>query len=107
VERPGDFVGHSLSVSDIVALKLDGKVSYHYCDSIGFKELPDFRPDNPLRNAEMSTEDDYGMIDGIINNGRREETVAKSSRPSILAQLRDLKPETKTSTKTKKTEKER
>ena len=107
VERPGDFVGHSLSVSDIVALKLDGKVSYHYCDSIGFKELPDFRPDNPLRNAEMSTEDDYGMIDGIINNGSREETVAKSSRPSILAQLRDLKPETKTSTKTKKTEKER
>lgn len=27
-ERPGDFVGHSLSVSDIVALKQDGKVSY-------------------------------------------------------------------------------
>ena len=26
-ERPGDFVGHSLSVSDIVALKQDGKVS--------------------------------------------------------------------------------
>ena len=107
VERPGDFVGHSLSVSDIIALKLDGKVSYHYCDSIGFKELSDFKKDNPLRNAEMSTEDDYGMIDGIINNGRREESVAKSTRPSILAQLRDLKPETKTSTKTKKTEKER
>lgn len=108
VERPGDFVGHSLSVSDIVAVKQDGKVSYHYCDSIGFKELPDFKkPDNYLKSAEMSTEDDYGMIDGVINNGRREETVAKSSRPSILAQLRDLKPETKTSMKTKKTEKER
>ncbi len=107
VERPGDFVGHSLSVSDIVALKLDGKVSYHYCDSIGFKELPNFKPDNPLRNAEMSTEDDYGMIDDLINNGRREDSVEKSTRPSILAQLRDLKPETKTSTKTKKIEKER
>ena len=34
-ERPGDFVGHSLSVSDIVALKQNGKVSYHYCDKIG------------------------------------------------------------------------
>ena len=108
VERPGDFVGHSLSVSDIVALKLDGKVSYHYCDSIGFKELPDFKkPDNPLRNAEMSTEDDYGMIDGVINNGRREDSVAKSTRPSILAQLRDLKPERNPSMKPKKTEKER
>ena len=107
-ERPGDFVGHSLSVSDIVALKLDGKVSYHYCDSIGFKELPDFKkPDNYLKSAEMSMEDDYGMIDGIINNGRREETVAKSSRPSILAQLRDLRPERNPSMKPKKTEKER
>lgn len=107
-KHPGDFVGHSLSVSDIIALKLDGKVSYHYCDSIGFKELHDFKkPDNSLKSAEMSTEDDYGMIDGIINNGGREDSVAKSLRPSILAQLRDLKPETKTSTKTKKTEKER
>ena len=69
-DRPTDFTGHSLSVSDIVALKLDGEVSYHYCDSVGFKELPSFqRPENYLKAAEMSVEDDYGMIDGIINNG--------------------------------------
>lgn len=76
-ERPGDFVGHSLSVSDIVALKQDGKVSYHYCDSMGFQELPAFqKPENYLRAAEMSMEDDYGMIDGIINNGPKQPTVA-------------------------------
>ena len=76
-ERPGDFVGHSLSVSDIVALKQDGKVSYHYCDSMGFQELPAFqKPENYLKAAEMSMEDDYGMIDGIINNGSKQPTVA-------------------------------
>ena len=76
-ERPGDFVGHSLSVSDIVALKQNGKVSYHYCDSMGFQELPAFqKPENYLKAAEMSMEDDYGMIDGIINNGPKQPTVA-------------------------------
>ena len=76
-ERPGDFAGHSLSVSDIVALKQDGKVSYHYCDSMGFQELPAFqKPENYLKAAEMSMEDDYGMIDGIINNGPKQPTVA-------------------------------
>ena len=46
--------------------------------------------DNPLRTAEMTIEDDYGMIDGIINNGRRDETLAK---PSIREPLEDAKRE--------------
>ena len=69
-DRPVDFTGHSLSISDIIALKQDGVVSYYYCDSIGFKELPDFGKENPLRNAEMLLEDDASMYDGIINNGK-------------------------------------
>ena len=72
-----DFHSPSLSVSDIVAIKQDGKVSCHYCDSVGFTEIPGFLPDNPLKNAEMMLEDDYGMIDGIINNGPKELTVAQ------------------------------
>lgn len=28
--------------------------------------------DNPLRTVEMNQEDDYCMIDGVINNGRRQ-----------------------------------
>lgn len=94
LNRPGDFTGHSLSVSDIVALKQYGVVSYHYCDSIGFKELPDFRQENYLKAAEMSTEDDYGMIDGIINNGKQPtvaelEQQAKSGQPLSLMDLAD------------------
>ena len=76
-EHPADYRHPSMSVSDIVAIKRDGKVSCHYCDSFGFAEVPGFLPDNPLKNAEMAVEDDYGMIDGIINNGPKEPTVAQ------------------------------
>ncbi len=71
LQKPADFHSPSMSVSDIVAIKQDGKVSYHYCDSVGFTQIPGFLPENPLKNAEMAVEDDYGMIDGIINNGVR------------------------------------
>ena len=40
--RPLDYHGHSLSVSDVIMLNQDGKISAHYVDSIGFKELPGF-----------------------------------------------------------------
>ena len=85
LERPEDFYGHSLSVSDIVALKVDGVVTAHYVDRFGWQELHGFLSDEPLRNAEMLLEDDYGMIDGIINNGKREPD---RERPSVLEQLR-------------------
>ena len=93
LKKPVDFHSPSLSVSDIVAIKQDGKVSCHYCDSVGFTEIPGFLPDNPLKNAEMAVEDDYGMIDGIINNGVKESTVAeleqqaRSGQPISLMDL--------------------
>ena len=87
IDRPEDFKGHSLSVSDIVALKVGGVVSCHYVDSIGFAELPDFiRRENHLKNAEMAMEDDYGMLDGVINNGKAPAT---EERSSVLAQLKE------------------
>lgn len=142
VDRPADFTGHSLSVSDIVVLHQNGKDTAHYCDRAGFSEVPEFlqpaqksreiteriqtprgsfylcgmtreqmeadgygfhhasedgkylimangtqayavradapEKDNPLRTAEMTLEDDYGMIDGVINNGRRGEELEKA-----------------------------
>ena len=60
-------------------------------------------PENPLRTAEMTLEDDYGMIDGIINNGRRGEELEKAQaearrttpekKPSIRERLKDAKRE--------------
>ena len=93
LEKPVDYHSPSMSVSDIVAIKQDGKVSCHYCDSVGFTQIPGFLPENPLKNAEMAVEDDYGMIDGIINNGVKEPTVAeleqqaRSGQPISLMDL--------------------
>lgn len=145
IDRPEDFHGHSLSVSDVVVFHQDGKDTAHFCDSAGFTEVPQFlepapvpdncltgetirtprgsfhltdmtkeqmvaagygfhhasddgrynimadgtrafaiaaeqarEKDNPLRTAEMTLEDDYGMIDGVINNGRRGEELEKA-----------------------------
>lgn len=209
IDRPKDFTGQSLSVSDIVALKRNGLISYHYCDWAGYKELDYFKPqdsyppaveqilaapepdpycnrnemldfgytdqsmypistdfalelmerdvpvymlyadnteamafdtedlamhqgfvgvakedwaevkdnpdivaikrhfavdylqdknedrirqlsqNNPLRNAEMALEDDYGMIDGIINNGKAPgKDESKDKKPSVMEQLK-------------------
>ena len=167
VDRPADFKGHSLSVSDIVVLHQDGKDTAHYCDRAGFSEVPEFlqpaqksreiteriqtprgsfylcgmtreqmeadgygfhhasedgkylimangtpayavradapEKDNPLRTAEMTLEDDYGMIDGVINNGRRGEELEKArehaertqpeKKPSIRERLAAAKQE--------------
>ena len=175
INRPADFKGHSLSVSDIVVLHQDGKDTAHYCDRFGFSQVPEFlqperaaevtiptpdqmatqerintprgsfcvtnmtreqmevagygvhhqsddgkylimgngtrafavlaeqpEKDNPLRTAEMTLEDDYGMIDGVINNGRRGEELEKAQeyaerttpeKPSIRERLEDAKRE--------------
>ena len=93
IRRPEDFRGHSLSVSDIVALKQNGVISCHYIDTVDFKEVPGFlQPENYLKNAEMAMEDDYGMIDGIINNGPRKavaelEEQSKTGMPISLLEL--------------------
>lgn len=61
----------------------------------GFQQIIGFLNANPLKNAEMSMEDDYGMIDGIINNGPKEPTVAqleqqaRSGQPISLMDLAD------------------
>ena len=93
LEKPVDFHSPSMSVSDIVALKQNGVVSCHYVDSVGFQQIPGFLPENHLKNAEMTVEDDYGMIDGVINNGSKEPTVAqleqqaRSGQPISLMDL--------------------
>ena len=108
-EHPADYRHPSMSVSDIVAIKRDGKVSCHYCDSFGFAEVPGFLPDNPLKNAEMAVEDDYGMIDGILNNGQRQppQRELPEKRKSVVEQLKSQpKPEHKKTSPKKSAERE-
>ena len=91
LQHPADYHSPSMSVSDIVALKQDGVVSCHYVDRVGFQQISGFLPDNPLKNAEMTVEDDYGMIDGILNNGQRQpppQPERQEKRRSVVEQLK-------------------
>ncbi|WP_347561827.1 YodL domain-containing protein [Faecalibacterium sp. OM04-11BH] len=51
--RPMDYHGHSLSVSDVILLNQAGKISAHYVDSIGFRELSGFQ-DKQERSSVLS-----------------------------------------------------
>ena len=134
LDRPADFTGHSLSVSDVVVLNRSGKEEAHYCDSFGFTPVPEFflqrekqltprelltgesiqtprgsflvtdmsreqleaagygfhhqsedgkylimgngtdafaipaQQESPIKAAEMTTEQNYNVIDGVLNN---------------------------------------
>ena len=93
LDHPEDFKGHSLSVSDIVAICEKGTVSCYYYNSSCFQELPGLIPENYLKNAEMLLEDDYGMIDGVVNNGTKDrkekKPKIKDEKTSVVEQLKN------------------
>lgn len=105
INHPADFRGHSLSVSDMVALKTNGKLSFHYVDSYGFAEQANFLPQkNYIETAEKSTEQNYNQIDGIMNNQPAEvglEQTIKAGRQisglDIVSPLKDEKKDKRTS----------
>ena len=82
IQRPADFTGHSLSVSDVVVLNDGSTVKAYYVDSIGFAELPDFFKE---RNMDLQKENllneklqEIEIFDksGLFSNGRlRDEDV--------------------------------
>ena len=74
---------------DIVATSTRFAVSYQRDVQAGVVKPP-VLPENHLRAAEMSLEDDYGMIDGIINNGKAPGTKEqpKEKKPSVIDQLK-------------------
>ena len=98
--HPKDFHGRSMSVSDVVALTVNGQTSCYYTNSISFIKLPSFlSPENSLRNTEMLMEDDYNMIDGIVNNdvkeaqrahSRDQKTTLSTPAPAIKTKTQEM-----------------
>lgn len=65
VNRPADFTGHSLSVSDVVVLHRDGKDTAYYCDMAGWREVPEFLSEAPAtqhsNEADVEFDDDFEL----------------------------------------------
>ena len=74
--RPTDYHGHSLSVSDVIMLNQDRKISAHYVDSIGFKELPGFLDKKPERPS-------------VLMN-LKEKCDAPECNPTVCRKARDV-----------------
>ena len=91
--HPEGFIGHSLSVSDVIAVRNNGELGCFYVDRWGFEPLPSFLDQqNPLRTAELSTEDDLNMIDGIINNGKTHDNAdMEQKKTSVRERLKQHK----------------
>ena len=100
IDHPKDFKGHSLSVSDVVVLHQNGQDTAHYVDSLGYKDVPEFlQPKNYLKAAEQTTEQNYNMIDGQINNtptaAELEEKAKAGGQISLAEYAEALKAEKK------------
>ena len=88
-DRPDDFLGHSLSVSDVIVIHTDGKDTAYFCDSFGFTEMPEFFREKELvqEKPETAKVSDLAVGDIIMYDGARRE-VEKISDKSIS--LKDL-----------------
>ena len=93
IDRPEDFSGHSLSVSDVVMLRQNGIVSAHYADSVGFRPLEEFYSQkNHIRTLEDMLEQNDNMLDGVVNNMPDEAIPCKceKKKESVLDQLHEI-----------------
>lgn len=92
VNHPKDFVGHSLSVSDIVVIQHNGEASAHYVDNFGFKELQNFGEiqKNHLKFIEDTVEQNDNSFDGIINNTPSVSELEEKAKNGELINLSDL-----------------
>ena len=107
VDYPADFKGHSLSVSDVVVLHQNGQNTAHYCDSVGFQQVPEFLRENPLRTAELSIEQNENMIDGVLNNAPSLGELEAKAKAGEQISLTDLAAAVKAEEKAPKAKKSR
>ena len=73
INRPADFTGHSLSVSDIVVLHRNGQDTAHYVDSIGFADVPEFLTEQTQENVfQRNTPPERDVFEGNSPTERAE-----------------------------------
>ena len=103
-DHPADYHRPSMSVSDIIAVKQDGVVSCHYCDSVGFAKVPDFISRKPTV-AELEAQVKAGQTIALTDLA---DAVHREKKKSVVAQLKNQPAQERKKTAPKKSaEKER
>lgn len=88
-------------------LHQNGQNTAHYCDSVGFQQVPEFLRENPLRTAELSTEQNENMIDGVLNNAPSLGELEAKAKAGEQISLTDLAAAVKAEEKAPKAKKSR
>ena len=57
-QRPTDFEGHSLSVSDVITVGNENEETAYYVDSFGFSDIPDFFKNKSIEDAKETPSSD-------------------------------------------------
>jgi hypothetical protein len=83
IDRPADFTGRSISVSDVVVLQWGGQVSSHFVDSAGFVEIDGFlgeetKQETAVEASETAAEQTFSQV-------------GKSSEPTVADLEADVK----------------
>ena len=88
-DHPEDFRGHSLSVSDVIVISVDGKDTAYFCDSFGFTEMPEFFREKELVQEKPDTAkvSDLAVGDTILYEGKRREVESISDKSISLKDL--------------------
>lgn len=87
IDRPEDFTGHSLSVSDVVVLHRGGKDTSYYVDSTGFTELAQFiRPPFDVERAAAYVQ----KISGNVQDADERKTMGAAAFRANVKRLKKL-----------------
>ena len=92
IDRPVDFTGHSLSVSDVVVLHQDGENTSHYVDSVGYRAIPEFTKELSVfseTREEKNTdiEDVAEVAENTAESGIQEEADADKFTYYVIEDL--------------------
>lgn len=82
INKPADFTGHSLTMSDIVVVVANGVHTANYVDTFGYVSCPDFARQH---EQEINKDDvvHYGRIDFLGNTGVVGETIYYKDKQSF------------------------
>lgn len=87
IDRPEAFTGHSMSISDIIAIRKNNKITCYYVNSIGFVNLHRFLPTDFGQQAKYTV----NYIDGH-DMKHKSMTVYASGEKEAIRQMQGSSP---------------
>ena len=91
IHHPADYHRPSMSVSDIIAVKQDGVISCHYCDSVGFAKVPGFIGGGTKEPtvADLEAQANAGKQISLVDLAGAVQRERDAKKKSVVSQLKE------------------